>query len=93
MSQQLKRKHLATGTYFVWRCEHKYGKQDRASDRNEGPQQDDCNVDLVIAPDYGHRYEVAQIELAQVMADFHQHINRTADALEAIRRDLAKGTP
>lgn len=88
---KLKRKHLADGTYFVWRCEHNHGKEDRASDRNDGPQLGECDVELVAAPDYGHRYKVASAELARVMSEFHSVSERVADALEAIRRDLARG--
>lgn len=85
---QLRRKHLAPGTYFVWRCRHKDGMQDRVSDRNDGPQQGDCEVELVDAPDYAHVRTVAHVELAEVMSRLETFKDEIGTHLQHIVMDL-----
>ncbi len=92
MSAVLRRKHLAAGAYFIWRCHHQNGQQDRAGDRNDGPSQQECEVELRPDPDYGHRKHIAAIETAEAMAEFHAAVDRVEKALTAIRNDL-RGTP
>ncbi len=89
---QLRRKHLSDGTYFIWRCEHnKSGTQDRASDRNDGPNQGECEVELCDPPDYAHIRAVARIELAEAMGEFHAAVERVESRLMEVIAALRKG--
>lgn len=88
----LRRKHLSHGTYFTWRCEHSEGKKDRASERNDGPQQGECVVELCDAPDYAHVRDVAAVELTvlmrELMREFHMAIDRIDGGMRCIAREL-----
>ena len=84
----LRRRHLAEDTYFTWRCEHKHDKHDRASDRNDGPQQGDCEVELRDPPSYAHVRDVAGVEVTRLMQDFCDMSERVEEALHRVYGEL-----
>ncbi len=84
---KLKRKHLAPNTYFIWRCEHRNGQGDRAGDRNDGPNQSDCDVELLDPAPLGHRQFVATIELQSALDKFEQAVTEAAASIARIREE------
>lgn len=90
MSAQLRRRHLADGAYFIWRCQHKNGQPDRVSDKNDGEQQEDCEVELVDPPDYAHFRRYAEIDLAEAMSEFYAAVDKVSERLLSIQRDLLR---